>query len=85
MGRGSTSNLALSESQVAANANDWVNSQGKKFLEDAKERLQIDTKNYLYKEQPLNALTADDLNRVKRAVKNELKKYDQTFINLFFR
>ena len=27
----------------------------------------------------------DELNKIKRNVKNELKKYDQTFIHLFFR
>ena len=41
MGRGSTSNLnnPLNESQIVANATEWVNSQGRKFLEEAKERL----------------------------------------------
>lgn len=67
------------------NQTEWVNTQGKKFLEDSKERLQIDTKQYLYKGNPLQQLNYDELNRVKRNVKGELKKYDQLFISIFCR
>ena len=51
-GRGSTSNLnnPLNESQIAANAAEWVGTQGKKFLEEAKERLQIDSKTYTFRD-----------------------------------
>lgn len=62
---------------------EWVNTQGRKFLEDAKERLQIDTKQYLYKGNQLSQLTYEELNKIKRNVKGELKKYDQLFSSLF--
>lgn len=62
------------------NQQEWVNNQGRKFLEDAKERLQIDTRQYLFRALPLSQLNYDELNKVKRNVKGELKKYDQLFI-----
>lgn len=47
------------------------------------ERLQVyidiepkDNKIFLFRNQPLSKLTYDELNKIKRNVKNELKKYD---------
>jgi len=71
------------ESQLMANAAEWVNSQGKRFLEESVKRLQIDAKRFTYKEQVITQLRVEELNRVKRNVKNELKRYDQTFVTLF--
>jgi hypothetical protein len=67
------------------NQQEWVSNQGRKFLEDAKERLQIDTRQYLFRGAPLTQLNYDELNKVKRNVKGELKKYDQLFIQIFCR
>jgi hypothetical protein len=55
-----------------------VSTHGKRFLEDARERLMIgsDPKAWMYKGQPLTSLTMDELSRVKRSVKSELKRYD---------
>jgi hypothetical protein len=38
-----------------------------------------------YKETVITKLGHDELNKIKRNVKNELKRYDQTFVGLFFR
>ncbi len=54
-------------------------------MDDAMARLQIDTKRYTFKDTVITQLTLEDLNKVKRLVKNELKKYDQTFKSLFFK
>ncbi|CDW75418.1 UNKNOWN [Stylonychia lemnae] len=83
MGRGSTSNLLQGDTQGGLMPQEWVSNQGKKFLQDSIERLQIDCKQYLFRGQPLSQLSFDDLNKIKRSVKSELKKYDQTFIALF--
>eukprot|EP00347_Sterkiella_histriomuscorum_P022166 403331446 len=98
MGRASTSNLlmpdgtpnqlfgpnAAAEQQVnTLTQSEWVNTKGKKFLEDSKERLQIDTRNYLFRNQQLSQLSYEELNKIKRNVKGELKKYDQLFQQIF--
>jgi hypothetical protein len=64
-----------------------VSTHGKKFLDDAKERLMIgnDPKNQMYRGQPLQSMTLDELSKVKRSVKSELKRYDQAFVQVFFR
>lgn len=54
-------------------------------MEDSVHRLQIDTKLLYYCNTVITQLSVDELNKLKRNVKNELKKYDQTFIALFFR
>lgn len=35
-----------------------------------------DNKIFLYKNQPLSKISYEELNKIKRNVKNELKKYD---------
>lgn len=47
MGRASTTSLLADNNPNAA---EWVNTQGKKFLEDSLQRLQIDTKRYTFKD-----------------------------------
>jgi hypothetical protein len=42
-------------------------------------------KQYLYKGASLSQLSYEELNKVKRNVKSELKKYDQTFFAMFSR
>ncbi len=87
MGRQSTASLngVGGNEQLAANAAEWVHTQGRKFLEDSTTRLQIDTKRYTHRDIVITQLSIDELNRVKKNVKNELKKYDQTFKCLFFK
>ena len=48
-------------------------------------KLNIDTKHFNYEDQPLKTLNLDKLNKVKRDVKNYLKKYDIMFSTLFHR
>lgn len=74
MGRASTTSLL--NDNAPTSASEWVGTQGKKFLEDSLNRLQIDTKKYSYKDQTITQLSVDELNKIKRNVKNELKKYD---------
>ena len=81
---GRASNPNLNETQ-ATNAAEWVNTQGRKFLEDALSRLMIDPRKYNYKDTSITNLTVDELNKLKRNVKNELKRYDQTFVSIFFK
>lgn len=66
------------QAQNPSTAEAWVASHGKRFLEDARERLMIgnDPKQWLFKGQPLQSLSLDELARVKRSVKSELKRYD---------
>ena len=45
----------------------------------------IDPRKYTYKENSISNLTIEELNKLKRNVKNELKRYDQTFVNLFYK
>ena len=75
LGRSSTASLN-GDKQQYTNASEWVSTQGKKFLEDSLARLQIDTKKYTFREQTITQLTVEELNKIKRNVKNELKKYD---------
>lgn len=82
---GRASNPNLNENQVATNAPEWVNTSGRKFLEDALARLQIDPKKYTFKDGSITNMTVEDLNKLKRNVKNELKRYDQTFVALFYK
>lgn len=44
-----------------------------------------DPKQWSYRGQPLHSLPMDDLQRVKRSVKSELKRYDQAFMQMYFR
>lgn len=37
------------------------------------------------REITISNLPVDELNKLKRAVKNDLKRYDQTFLTLFYR
>ena len=46
--------------------------------------MQIDTQRCLFKDSSISNLGIDELNRLKRHVKNELKRYDQTFVSLFY-
>jgi Asp-tRNA(Asn)/Glu-tRNA(Gln) amidotransferase A subunit family amidase len=86
---GSSTNLggeALGPQNNSA-ADNWVATHGKKFLEESRERLMIgnDPKQWMYRGQPLQALNVDELSRIKRSVKSELKRYDQAFVQVLFR
>ena len=83
IGRTSTTSLNMNEEQI--NEQQWVKNQGRKFLEDSVARLQIDTKKFTFKEQIISTISLDELNKIKRNVKNELKKYDQSFVSNFYR
>jgi hypothetical protein len=91
IGRASNTNLLLNtngnlnESSVSTNPGDWVSQEGKKFQEDAIVRLKIDTRRFLYMEQEIGKLSIEELNKIKKNVKNELKRYDQTFVSKFYR
>jgi hypothetical protein len=74
---------ALNESQLIGQQVQWVNSQGKTFLEESLSRLGLDA--HKINGKGLNELTVDDLHKEKKAVKNELKQYDITFENMFGR
>jgi len=65
---------------------DWVNREGRKFLDESLKRLKIEPKSYVVIGRgPITDISIDDLNSVKRKVKVELKRYDQTFTMLFLR
>jgi hypothetical protein len=86
MGNRSFSGANLAENQVQGpSSQDWVLTQGAKFLEETTKRLGIDTHKYTYKESVITNLSIYDLNQLKKHVKNELKRYDQTFVSLFYR
>lgn len=53
-------------------------------MEETTKRLMIDTHKYTYKDTVISNLSIDDLNKLKRHVKNELKRYDQHFVSLFY-
>ena len=63
----------------------WPLLASKVALEDATARLHIDTKRYTFRDTVITQLSIDELNRVKKNVKNELKKYDQQFKVLFYK
>lgn len=81
---GGQSSQGGDQSSGNASSQEWVQTQGHRFLEETTRRLQIDTHKCLYKEASISNLGIDELNRLKRHVKNELKRYDQTFVSLFY-
>ena len=85
IGNRSSSNLNAHLNESQGDSLEWVGGSGKQFLEESLKRLQIDPKRYTYKDVVITQIGTDELNKVKRNVKNELKKYDQTFVHLFMR
>ena len=45
----------------------------------------IDPKKYTFKDASITNLSVEELNKLKRNVKNELKRYDQTFVQIFYK